>query len=198
MSAQRRALIAIVTVALVSLMATACGSGDSGDGDQVTLRIWDFSDEQVEFHKEVAARSPQGPPQHPHRVALDHPGRLQEPLPLAFQSHQAPDIFYWSDNPPAMNLLLDQGWIRRYPGGGTLPPTFTAAGRRVVHRRHQHPRRARPTGSRSPRTSYWGPGYMYINSKVFADAGLDPDEATEDLVPAQAACAQIESKTTKV
>ena len=100
MSAQRRGVIAVVTIALVSLLATACGSGDGGDGDQVTLRIWDFSAEQVQFHEQVAARFTE---EHPD-IRIEWRSITQDEynktLPLAFQSRQAPDIFYWSDERP--------------------------------------------------------------------------------------------------
>src|SRR5690348_16695978 len=99
MSAQRRGVIATVAMALVVLLEAACG-GYGASGSEVTLKIWDYSAEQVKFHEQVAAKFTE---EHPgiriewRSITQDEYNRT---LPLAFQSRQAPDIFYWSDGGP--------------------------------------------------------------------------------------------------
>lgn len=197
MSAQRRALIAIVTVAVVSLLATACGSGGGGDGDQVTLRIWDYSAEQVQFHEDVAARFTE---EHPD-IRIEWRSITQDEynntLPLAFQSRQAPDIFYWSDGGPlAMNRMLAQDWIQPLnPGGGPLPPDVQARWPEGSFIDGINISEGDTYGFPFSETLYWGPGYMYMNNKVFADAGLDPANPPRTWSELEAACARVVSTT---
>jgi multiple sugar transport system substrate-binding protein len=97
--AAKTATTAVALTATLALISTACGTdpdreSSGGDGKGVTLKIWDFSAEQVDFHKLVAAEYHK---QHPD-VTIEWRSITQseytKTLPLAFQSNQAPDIFY--------------------------------------------------------------------------------------------------------
>lgn len=196
MSAQRRGVSAVLTVALASLLATACGSGAGGDGDQVTLRIWDFSAEQVQFHEQVAARFTE---EHPD-IRIEWRSITQDEyrttLPLAFQSRQSPDIFYWSDSGPAnMSQLLAQDWIQPLHSDGELPADVQARWPDGSFVEGINVSDGQTYGFPFSENLYWGPGYMYMNNQVFADAGLDAANPPRTWSELEAACARVVSAT---
>lgn len=122
----KRAIGVAATLAFLGTMA--CGgrpaASPSASQQPVTLKISDFSPEQKDFHKQVADQYHK---EHPN-VTIDWNSIAQaqynQTMPLAFQSHQAPDIFFWkSDLNPVltMSYLLDQGWIRPLGSDGKVP-----------------------------------------------------------------------------
>jgi multiple sugar transport system substrate-binding protein len=200
----RTRLVAMVGIVASVLVVTACGSGSGAAGGNaskaaVTLKIWDFSEEQTEFHKRIAAQ-----------YHKDHPGitiewretaqaDYKKALPLAFQSNQTPDIFYWSDNPPStMNLLLDQGWIAPLGDNGKVPVEFTNRWPKGMFVDGINIRDGKTYGFPFSDNVVWGPGYMFVNRKAFTDAGLNPDQAPKTWSQLKSACEQIKARTPKV
>lgn len=188
----------------LTLVSAACGGG-SGDAQDkaskppVTLKVWDFSEEQTEFHKRVAAQYHKDHP----NITLEWRETAQadykKALPLAFQSNQTPDVFYWSDNPPStMNLLLDQGWIAPLGDNGKVSDDFTGRWPKGMFVDGINIRDGKTYGFPFSDNVVWGPGYMFVNRKAFTDAGLNPDQAPKTWSQLKAACEQIKSKTPKV
>lgn len=191
---KRRGAVALAALALVAPLV-ACGT-DSGSGDQVTLNIWDFSTEQVEFHKVVGDQFTK---EHPN-IKIEWRSITQDEykktLPLAFQSRQAPDIFYWSDGGP-MNMaqMLSQGWVSPLHPDGELPQevadrwpdgSFVDGINISEGETYSFP---------FSENLYWGPGYMYLNNAVFAQAGLDPANPPKTWTELKQACATITAST---
>ncbi len=81
-----------VAIALVAtLLAIGSGTrGQAGQGPPVALRIWDFSLEQVEFHKQVAEEYRRLHPNITVEWRSIVQSQYNQALPLAFQSKQAP------------------------------------------------------------------------------------------------------------
>ncbi|GAA3113034.1 ABC transporter substrate-binding protein [Streptomyces echinatus] len=185
--------LALASVVVAPLLA-ACGGGSGSSG--TALKIWDYSAEQTDFHKKVTEEFHR---QHPditvqwQSISQDEYKRT---LPLAFQSGQGPDIFYWSDNGPlAMSQLLDQKWIQPLDGGSALPASFTERWPAGSFVNGVNQLDGKTYGFPLSESTYWGPGYMFLNKKVFADAGLDtaaPPKTWSDL---KTACARIKAET---
>jgi ABC-type glycerol-3-phosphate transport system substrate-binding protein len=190
-----RRRMAVVLAVLMVAATTACGSS-TGSGGQTTLKIWDYSAEQVEFHKKVTEQ-----------FTREHPGikvewrsitqaEYKKTLLLSFQSRQAPDIFYWSDNGPlAMAGLLDQQWIKPLAPDGKLPADFTARWPEGSFAEGINVSEGKTYGFPFSESVFWGPGYMYMNNKVFKDAGLDPASPPRTWTELKQACAKVKSAT---
>ncbi len=197
MSAQRRGVIATVALALLSLLITACGSGGGGTGGEVTLKIWDFSAEQTKFHEQVGAKFTE---EHPgvriewRSITQDEYNRT---LPLAFQSRQAPDIFYWSDGGPlAMSRMLAQKWVQPLlPKGGPLPADVASRWPAGSFVDGINISEGDTYGFPFSESVFWGPGYMFMNNQVFAAAGLDPAKPPRTWSELEAACAKVVAAT---
>ncbi|MGW1209043.1 ABC transporter substrate-binding protein [Streptomyces sp. NPDC002499] len=179
---------------LVGPLLAACGGGSGSSG--TTLKIWDYSAEQTDFHKQVAAEFHK---QHPD-ITVQWQSIAQEEykrtLPLAFQSGQGPDVFYWSDNGPlAMSQLLDQKWIQPLNGGAALPASFTKRWHEGSFTEGVNQLDGKTYAFPFSESTYWGPGYMYLNNKVFKDAGLDTAQPPKTWSDLKSACAAIKKKT---
>ena len=200
MISQRRGMAAAVAGLAMTLLASACGTSGNGGGSangQTTLKIWDFSAEQVDFHKKVADQ-----------YAKDHPGvkvewrsiaqdEYMRTLPLAFQSNQAPDIFYWSDGGP-MNMaqMLAQQWILPLTPSGNPPAEFTNRFPTGSFIDGINMSGGKTYGFPFSENLYWGPGYMYLNNQVFQQAGLDPKTAApKTWSELRETCAKIKQAT---
>lgn len=200
MSTQRRGVTGIVILLLCALLVAACGSGGTGGtggtGGKVTLKIWDFSAEQVEFHKKVAAKYNE---EHPD-VTIEWRAITQDEymktLPLAFSSRQAPDIFYWSDGGPmAMSQLLSQGWIAPLTKDGKLPADVEKRWPAGSFINGINQSDGKTYGFPFSESLYWGPGYMFMNNQIFAQAGLDPAKPPKTWSELEAACAKVKAAT---
>lgn len=178
--------------------STGTAAASATAGPPVTLKLEDFSSEQVDFHKGVAAEYHR---LHPN-VTIDWQSIAQaqylQTLPLAFQSKQAPDIFYWSSGGTLnMSEMLANGWIqplttdtkaldewmKRWPAG-SFENGINMAGGKVYSFPWQD-------------TATWGPGYMYINKAVFSAAGLDATKSPKTWSDLRTDCAAVKSKTGK-
>jgi multiple sugar transport system substrate-binding protein len=170
MKPHRPGTAAMITAAVASLLVAACGtsSNSSGGGSQTTLQIWDFSAEQVNFHKDVGAQ-----------FTKEHPGikiewrsitqaDYMKTLPLAFQSNQAPDMFYW--NATGLSQLLDQKWVSPLSPSGTVPADFTKRWPDGSFLEGINMQDGKTYGFPFSENLYWGPGYMFLNKQVFQEA----------------------------
>jgi ABC-type glycerol-3-phosphate transport system substrate-binding protein len=178
-----------------ALLAGCSASGGSTKGS-TTLTIWDYSVEQTAFHKQVAAE-----------FSKQHPGtkvewrsitqdQYKQTLPLAFQSNQGPDIFYWSDNGPlAMSQLLNQKWIRPLTADGKVPAGFTSRWPAGSFTNGVNTLDGKTYGFPFSESQIWGPGYMYLNKAVFKDAGLSDDQPPTTWSQLKDVCSKIKAKT---
>ncbi|MFE6163991.1 ABC transporter substrate-binding protein [Streptomyces sp. NPDC056486] len=186
--------LATASLLVVPLLA-ACGGGSGGSSGTV-LKVWDYSAEQSDFHKKAAEEFHR---QHPditvqwQSIAQDEYKRT---LPLAFQSRQGPDVFYWSDNGPlAMSQLLGQKWIQPLNGGASLPANFTKRWPEGSFVDGVNRIDGKTYGFPLSESTYWGPGYMFLNKKVFEQAGLDTAKPPTTWSELKSACATIKEKT---
>ncbi|MFD3584581.1 ABC transporter substrate-binding protein [Streptomyces sp. NPDC058683] len=192
-NASRIGRLALASVVLGPLLA-ACGAGSGSSG--TTLKIWDYSAEQTDLHKKVAEEFHR---QHPdidvqwQSISQDEYKRT---LPLAFQSGQGPDIFYWSDNGPlAMSQLLDQKWIQPLDGGSALPASFTKRWPEGSFINGVNQLDGKTYGFPLSESTFWGPGYMFLSKKVFSDAGLDTTKPPKTWSELSSTCARIKART---
>jgi len=128
-------LKALATAAAAALCVVGCGSGQSSaqpsqaPGAPVTLKIQDYSVEQTDFHKQVAAEYHRLNPNVTIEWTSIAQAQYNQTLPLAFSSKQAPDIFYWTNfGPNAMNSLLASGWIQPWTTDATAAADWESAG----------------------------------------------------------------------
>ncbi|MFI7128656.1 ABC transporter substrate-binding protein [Nonomuraea sp. NPDC050153] len=188
---------AVITAALASLLVAACGtstnSSSGGGGSQTTLQIWDFSAEQVNFHKDIGAEFTK---EHPN-IKIDWRSITQaeymKTLPLAFQSNQAPDMFYW--NATGLSQLLDQKWISPLSPGGTVPADFAKRWPDGSFLEGINMQDGKTYGFPFSENLYWGSGYMFLNKQVFQQAGLDVNNPPKTWSDLKNTCAQIKAKT---
>lgn len=181
----------------LALTGTAlAGCGTSGDSSaSSTLTVWDFSAEQTDFHKKVAAQYEKetGTAIEWRSISQDE---YVKTLPLAFQSKQGPDIFYWRPaGPTDMAQLLDQKWIQPLNGDGKVPKSFTDRWPEGSFVEGINTHEGKTYGFPFSENLYWGPGYMFLNKKVFKDAGLDPDAPPATWSELTEACEQITDRT---
>jgi multiple sugar transport system substrate-binding protein len=196
----RTAAVGVLVVsALLAGSLAACGNAPKAGKETVTLKIWDFSEEQTQFHKRVAAQYHKEHPDITVEWRETAQADYKKALPLAFQSNQTPDIFYWSDNPPVtMNLLLDQGWIAPLGDNGKVPDDFKNRWPKGMFLDGVNVRDGKTYGFPFSDNVVWGPGYMFFNRKAFTDAGLNPDQAPTTWSQLKSTCEQIKAKTPKV
>jgi ABC-type glycerol-3-phosphate transport system substrate-binding protein len=190
----RRTVLPAVLALTASLMA-ACGTSPAS-GDKATLQIWDFSGEQVDFHKKVGAEFTKEHPDIQIQWRSITQDEYTKTLPLAFQSHQAPDIFYWSDG-GSMNMaqLLAQKWIAPLDPSGKPPAEFTNRWPKGSFIDGINMSGGKTYGFPFSENLYWGAGYMYLNNQVFAQAGLDPKKPPKTWTELKNACAKVVEKT---
>ncbi|MEV4582260.1 extracellular solute-binding protein [Nonomuraea jabiensis] len=195
MIGKRASMVALGATVLATTLV-ACGTDAVGNKGQITLKIWDYSAEQVEFHKKV---SEQFTKEHPgiklewRSIAQDE---YKKTLPLAFQSKQAPDIFYWSDNPPnTMAQLLSQQWIKPLHPSGKVPDDFTKRWPDGSFVEGINVSEGKAYAFPFSENLYWGPGYMFLHNDLFKQAGLDTANPPKTWSELKAACAKIKAAT---
>src|SRR5216683_971548 len=162
--------------AVLMILSAACTGGGqpsaSSPGAPVTLTLRDFSVEQTDFHSQVATEYQRLNPNVTIKWESVAQAQYEQTLPLAFQSKQAPDLFYWQkQGSNTMNWLLSNNWISSVSPDGKV------------------------YGFPWQDTHYWGPGYMYMNKAVFAQAGLDTNNPPTTWSQLADTCATIKSKT---
>ncbi|MFG6196267.1 ABC transporter substrate-binding protein [Nonomuraea sp. JJY05] len=188
---------AMITAILAPLLVAACGTSSNGpgggSGSQTTLQIWDFSAEQVNFHKDIGAQFTKEHPDIKIEWRSITQADYMKTLPLAFQSNQAPDMFYW--NATGLSQLLDQKWISPLSPGGTVPADFTKRWPDGSFLEGINVQDGKTYGFPFSENLYWGSGYMFLNKQVFQQAGLDVNNPPKTWSDLKNACAQIKSKT---
>ncbi|MFI6484423.1 ABC transporter substrate-binding protein [Nonomuraea sp. NPDC050663] len=186
-------------LALLLLTAAACGTSGSSQnstGGQITLKIWDFSMEQVEFHKKVTDQFTKEHPNIKVEWRSIAQAEYKTTLPLAFQSRQSPDIFYWSENGPLNSrILLNNGWIKPLHPSGTAPDEFIKRWPQGSFIEGVNLIDGKAHGFPFTDNLYWGGGYMFMHNDVFKQAGLDPASPPRTFSELKAACAKIRSAT---
>lgn len=176
--------------------ATSAPASAAASSAPVTLKIADFSSEQVSFHKQVAAEYHR---LHPN-VTIDWStiaqAQYMQTLPLEFQSKQAPDIFYYTQGGTnTMSQLLADGWIQPLTPTGKVPEDWTKRWPAGSFENGINTRGGKVYGFPWQDTSSWGPGYMYMNNAVFKAAGLDVTKPPRTWSDLTSACSAIKSKT---
>ena len=162
----------------------------------VTLKLMDFSTEQTAFHKQVAQEYQRVNPNVTIEWQSIAQAQYEQTLPLAFQSKQAPDIFYWQkEGSNSMNWLLSNSWISMVSPGGKVPGEWTKRWPAGSFQNGINMKNGKVYGFPWQDTLYWGPGYMYLNKVVFAQAGLDPNQAPATWTELANTCATVKSKT---
>ncbi|MCX5562439.1 ABC transporter substrate-binding protein [Streptomyces sp. NBC_00038] len=185
--------LALAPLLLAPLLA-ACGGSSGASG--TTLKVWDYSAEQSDFHKKAAEEFHRQYPDITVQWQSIAQDEYKRTLPLAFQSKQGPDVFYWSDNGPlAMSQLLEQKWIQPLNGGAKLPASFTERWPEGSFINGVNQLDGKTYSFPLSESTYWGPGYMFLNKKVFGDAGLDTAKPPKTWSELKSTCARIKAKT---
>ncbi len=188
----------LLMAALVACSATGQSSTSTAQAPAgpVTLKIEDYSVEQADFHKQVAAEYHRLNPNVTIEWQSIQQAQYKQTLPLAFQSKQAPDIFYYTDQGPnAMNALLSNGWIRPLTPDGKVPDSWMKRWPAGSFLNGINEKGGKVYGFQWQDTRYWGPGYMYLNRAVLQAAGLDPNRPPATWSQLSDTCREIKAKT---
>jgi len=162
--------------------------------EEITLTVWNWSQEQEEFYDRVAAAFKEEYP----NITVDWQTRAQaqhnEALPLAFQSGESPDIFFYDGISPLLHLseLMELGWVQplvnmpddwtdRWPEG-----SFAEGVTNIGDEYYSFPLQD---------SVIWGFGYMYYNKDIIEQAGLDVDNPPKTRSEFMDACAAIVENT---
>ncbi len=186
--------------AVLMILSAACTGGGqpsaSSPGAPVTLTLRDFSVEQTDFHSQVATEYQRLSPNVTIKWESVAQAQYEQTLPLAFQSKQAPDLFYWQkQGSNTMNWLLSNGWISTVSPDGKVPADWTKRWPAGSFQNGINMKDGKVYGFPWQDTHYWGPGYMYMNKAVFAQAGLDLNNPPTTWSQLADTCATIKSKT---
>ncbi len=185
---------------ILTLALAACSNGGSTSAPAVTLKISDYSPEQNAFHTAAAAEYHRA---HPNiTIQWDSQAQAQylQALPLAFQSHQAPDIFFYKSdlNPElTMSFLLNQSWIHPLAPSGNPPQSFLNEWPKGMFAEGINIHNGTVYGFPFTDNVIWGPGYMYFSKALFTAAGLDPANPPTTWSQLYSACQAIKTKTGK-
>ena len=189
----------LAAVIAVVLGAIACGNGQSGSpapAAPVTLKIQDYSVEQTDFHKQVAAEYHRANPNVTIEWTSIAQAQYEQTLPLAFSSKQAPDIFYWTNGASnAMNNLLANGWIQPWTTDASAAANWEKRWPSGSFLNGITQKSSKLYGFPWQDTHYWGPGYMYMNKAIFQQAGLDVTKPPATWTELSDACKAIKAKT---
>jgi ABC-type glycerol-3-phosphate transport system substrate-binding protein len=193
-------LVAIAGILVLTATAAACGGGNQtsskSTASPVTLKIEDFSPEQATFHSQVAAEYHRLNPNVTIEWQSIAQAQYNQTLPLAFQSQQSPDVFYWTaGGTNTMSQLLANGWIRPLSPDGKVDSSWTKRWPAGLFVNGINMKGGKVYGFPWQDTKYWGPGYMYLNKAVFQSAGLDPSKPPATWSELQQTCATIKAMT---
>jgi multiple sugar transport system substrate-binding protein len=193
----------ISLMALTVLLAACGGSSKTPQSTQqteppATLKIWDYSPEQDAFHQQVAAEYHKLHPEITIQWTSTAQAQYNQQLPLAFQSNQAPDIFFYKGSIPelSMSYLLSQNWISPLaPNGTSVPQSFLNRWPKGSFAEGINIHKGVVYGFPFTDTVIWGPGYMFYNKSIFQAAGISKAPTTWNELYND--CAAIKSKTGK-
>lgn len=184
---------------LLSLLLAACGGNGSAQ-QHIVLKISDYSPEQKAFHTAVANEYHRLHPDITIQWQSTAQAQYLQALPLAFQSHQAPDIFFYKSNVSpelSMSFLLEQGWIHSLSPDGTVPQSFLSRWPEGLFKEGINMQKGVVYGFPFTDNVIWGPGFMFYNKALFQQAGLDPAKPPTTWSELKNACMAIKSKTGK-
>ncbi len=209
-SYQRLPVISFLLIALMLLLsacaAPAVAPADDGATDaageaaadapaeEITLTVWNWSQEQEEFYDRVAEAFKEEYP----NVTVDWQTRAlpqhTESLPLAFQSGESPDIFFYDGVSTLTHLSelqeldwaqplvnMPEDWMSRWPEG-----SFAEGVTRIGEDLYSFPLQD---------SAIWGGGYLFFNKEILEQAGLDPENPPATRGEFLEACAAIAENT---
>lgn len=197
MSQWRR--LAFAGLVLLSMLLAACGSSNS-TAQQITLKISDYSTNENAFYQAVATAYHQVHPNVTIQWTTEAQAQYLESLPLAFQSHQAPDIFFYKstvDPELSMSYLLQQGWIRPLDPDGNPSQSFLSRWSPGLFEEGINEHNGKVYGFPFTDDVIWGPGFMFYNKSMFQQAGLNPANPPTTWSQFTADCQAIKAKTGK-
>jgi len=179
------------------LLLMSVSSVMSQDDEEVTLEVMSWSAEQQEFYEDAIAEFEAEHPNINVEWETLEQSAYRESMPLRFQSGDAPDIFFWlgANRVLTMAELIDQDWIQPLGPEGTdysewmdrWPEGSFAEGINMVD--------GVPYSFPFNDNLIWGAGYMYMNTNLWEEAGLDvtnPPETRSELLEA---CRTIVAET---
>ncbi len=191
--------LAFASLIFLSMVLAACGNS-STTSQQVILKVADYSPEQKAFHDAVAAAYHQLHPDVTIQWQSSAQAQYQESLPLAFQSHQAPDIFFYKSTVSpelSMSYLLQQGWIRPIDPSGNPSQSFLSRWSSGMFEEGINEHNGQVYGFPFTDNVIWGPGFLFYNKSLFQQAGLNPANPPTTWGQFTAACQAIKAKTGK-
>jgi multiple sugar transport system substrate-binding protein len=164
-----------VLILLVVLLATSLVPALAQD-EPVVLKVMNYSAEQQDFYDEAAALFFEETGIQVEWETLSRDA-YNETLPRMFDDGSAPDVFFWlgANRVLTVSELLDAGWIQALDAEA-LPEDWMSrwaedsfvSGINVIDGDVY----SFPFND----NKIWGPGYMYINNQVWADAGLTAED----------------------
>lgn len=191
--------LAFAGLMLLSLLLAACGGG-SNSAQQITLKISDYSANENAFYQTITAEYHRLHPDVTIQWQTQSQAQYEQSLPLAFQSHQAPDIFFYKStiSPElSMSFLLKQGWIRPLDPAGNPPQSFLSRWQSGMFEEGINEHDGKVYGFPFTDDVIWGPGFMFYNKAMFQQAGLDPAHPPTTWSQFTSACEAIKAKTGK-
>jgi multiple sugar transport system substrate-binding protein len=187
------------TCLLLSMLFAACG-GSPTNTQQITLKISDYSPNENSFYSTVAAEYHKEHPDVTIQWQTQSQAQYEQSLPLAFQSHQAPDIFFFKSTVSpelSMSYLLQQGWIRPIDPDGNPPQSFMSRWSSNMFEPGINEYKGQVYGFPFTDNIIWGPGFMYYNKSMFQQAGLNPADPPTTWSQFTSDCEAIKAKTGK-
>lgn len=192
--------LAFAGLMLLSLLLAACGGSGSSNTQQITLKISDYSTNENAFYQTIATEYHQLHPNVTIQWQTQSQAQYEQSLPLAFQSHQAPDIFFYKSTVSpelSMSFLLKQGWIRPIDPDGNPSQSFMNQWQSGMFEEGINEHDGKVYGFPFTDDVIWGPGFMFYNKSMFQQAGLDPANPPTTWSQFTSDCEAIKAKTGK-
>lgn len=169
----------------------------TAEPDPVTIKVMNWSQEQVDFYNEAIAEFQKEYPWITVEWETLAQDQYREALPLMFQSGESPDIFFWigSNRVLTMAELYDLGWIRSIHPNANVPEEWKTRWSESAFLEGVNMINGVVYSFPFNDNKIWGPGYMYMNKAVFEDAGLDPESPPTTWSELQETCRTIKEST---
>lgn len=190
--------LAFAGLMLLGLLLTACGGSGSSNTQHIVLKISDYSANETAFYQTIANEYHRLHPDVTIQWQTQAQAQYQQSLPLAFQSHQAPDIFFYKSTVSpelSMSFLLKQGWIRPIDPDGNPAQSFLNRWSSGMFEEGINKHDGKVYGFPFTDDTIWGPGFMFYNKAMFQQAGLSGAPTTWSQFTSD--CEAIKAKTGK-
>jgi|GEM_PF-1526534 len=190
--------LAFAGLMLLGLLLTACGGSSSNNTQHIVLKISDYSTNETAFYQTIANEYHQLHPDVTIQWQTQAQAQYQQSLPLAFQSRQAPDIFFYKSTVSpelSMSFLLKQGWIRPIDPDGSPSQSFLNRWSSGMFEEGINEHDGKVYGFPFTDDTIWGPGFMFYNKAMFQQAGLSGAPTTWSQFTSD--CEAIKAKTGK-